>query len=70
MDIPNSTSPPNNPSIDCITDSVRMKEFAALLCAADGIEKLEAQVKKTRKKTSSPAFKRIQTSLEIAICNF
>ena len=45
MDISPSTSPPIDHTIGCKTDSVEMKEFAALIREADEIEKLEAQVK-------------------------
>ena len=60
MDISVSTSPPINHTISCNTDSVEMKGFAAQLCGADGIEKLEAQVKEKENQ-----FSRLRKSLNL-----
>ena len=52
MNIPISTSLPINHTLGCSTDSVAVKELAALLLEADEIEKLEAQAKEKENELS------------------
>ena len=52
IDISPFRSPPLNDTIGCNTDSIEMKDFVVLLREADGIEKLDKQVKEVEDELS------------------